>query len=114
METITSFLAVLIGVLLRLAIPIIGTAMLIYFLRKLDSRWQTEAQLQPVPVQNSECWKIKGCSAQEQKNCLAKTSSLPCWQIYRLPNGYLREECLSCKVFIDAPIPALRTEPRRM
>jgi hypothetical protein len=114
METMTSFLAILIGVLLRLAIPIVGTAMLIYFLRKLDARWQTEAQLQPLPVQNSECWKIKGCSAREQKNCLAKTSSLPCWQIYRLPNGYLREECLSCEVFIDAPIPALRTEPRRM
>jgi len=114
METITSFLAILTGVLLRLAIPIVGTAMLIYFLRKLDARWQAEAQLQPLPVQESECWKIKGCSAPEQNNCLAKTSSLPCWQIFRLPNGYLREECLSCTVFIDAPIPALRTEPRRM
>jgi hypothetical protein len=114
METFTTSLAILIGVLLRLAIPIVGTAMLIYFLRKLDARWQTEAQLQPISVQNSECWKIKGCSAQEQKICLAKTSALPCWQIYRLPNGHLREECLSCEVFIDAPIPALSTEPRRM
>jgi len=114
METITAFLAISVGVLLRLAIPIAGTTILIHFLRKLDIRWQTEAQLQPLPIQNPECWKIKGCSAQEQKFCLAKTSSLPCWQIYRLPNGYLREECLSCKVFIDAPIPALRTEPRSM
>jgi hypothetical protein len=114
MEAFTSFLGILAGVFLRLAIPIVGTAILIYFLRKLDVRWQTEAQLQPLPVQNPECWKIKGCSAHEQKNCPARTSSLPCWQVYRLPNGYLREECLSCKIFIDAPIPALRTEPRRM
>lgn len=114
METTTSFLTILAGVFLRLAVPIAGTAILIHFLRKLDVRWQTEAQLQPLPVQNPECWKIKGCSAQDQKICLAKSSSLPCWQLYRLPNGYLREECLSCKVFIDAPIPVLRTEPRRM
>src|SRR5215207_4244166 len=105
METITLFLPILASVLLRLAIPIAGTAILIHFLRKLDVRWQTEAQLQPLSVQNPECWKIKGCSAQEQKNCPARTSSLPCWQVYRLPNGYLREECLSCNVFIDAPIP---------
>ncbi|HLE89985.1 MAG TPA: hypothetical protein VI753_02450 [Anaerolineales bacterium] len=114
METIISFLAILAGVLLRLAIPIAGTAILIHFLRKLDSRWQAAAQLQPLPVQKPECWKIRGCSAKQQKNCIARTSSLPCWQVYRLPNGYLREECISCKVFIDAPIPALRIEPRRM
>jgi len=114
METITSFLMILAGVLLRLAIPIAGTAVLIHFLRKLDVRWQAEAQFQPLAVQNPECWKIKGCSAQEQQKCLARTSSLPCWQVYRLPHGYLREECLSCKVFINAPVPALRTEPRRM
>ena len=114
METINSFLAIVAGVFLRLAIPIAGTAVLIHFLRKLDARWQEEAQLQPLPVQNVECWKVKGCSAQQQKNCLARTSTLPCWQVFRLPNGYLREECLSCKVFIDAPVPALRIEPRRM
>jgi hypothetical protein len=114
METITSFLAILAGVLLRLAIPIVGTSFLIYFLRKLDARWQVEAELRPIPIDKPECWKIKGCLPEEIKNCAASTSSLPCWQVYRLPNGYLREECLSCKVFIDAPIPALRTEPRRM
>ena len=114
MEAIISFLAILAGVFLRLAIPITGTAVLIYFLRKLDARWEAEAQLQPVPVQKLECWKVKGCSAKQQKNCVARTSNLPCWQVFRLQNGYLREECLSCKVFIDAPIPSLKVEPRRM
>ena len=114
METLTSLLAVLTGLLLRLALPIVGTGILIYFLRKLDAHWQTEAQLAPIAIQKVECWKVKGCSPEQQKKCIAVTSSLPCWQAYRLPNGYLREKCLSCEVFVNAPIPTLKTEPRRM
>jgi len=114
METITTFLALCLGLLVRLALPIAVTLVLVYFLRKLDSRWQAESQLQPVPLQKPECWKIKGCPLERQKNCIARTSSLPCWQMFRLPNGYLREECISCKVFIDAPIPATKIESRRM
>jgi hypothetical protein len=114
METLTSFLAILAGVFLRLAIPIVGTSCLIFFLRRLDARWQAAARLQPSPVEKPECWKIKGCSPEQQRNCIAGSSSLPCWQVYRLPNGYLREECISCEVFVNAPVPILRIEPRRM
>lgn len=114
METITSVLAILAGLLLRLAIPIAGTGILIYFLRKLDAHWQAEAQLPPMPAQKVECWKIKGCSPAQMKNCVAASSPLPCWQVYRKPNGYLQEQCTTCQVFIDAPIPELRIEPRRM
>jgi len=114
METFMTFLALLSGVLLRLAIPILGTAVLIYFLRRLDERWRAETSLAPAPIQKLECWKVKGCSANQQKNCAARTSPLPCWQFYRQSSGHLQEECLSCKVFIDAPIPALKIEPRRM
>jgi hypothetical protein len=114
METITSLLAVLTGLLLRLAIPIAGTGILVYLLRKLDAHWQTEAKLPPVSVQKVECWKLKGCLPDHKKDCIATSSSLPCWQLFRQPNGYLREECISCKVFVDAPAPALTIEPRRM
>lgn len=114
METLTSFLAILTGLLLRLAIPIAGTIILVYFLRKLDAHWQAEAQLAPQPAQKIECWKIKGCSPAQQKNCIGAGSHLPCWQAFRQPNGYLQEKCIACDVFINAPIPALRTEPRRM
>lgn len=114
METLTSFLAILVGLLLRLAIPIAGTALLIYFLRKLDANWQAEAQLRPVSVQKAECWKIKGCPPDQQKDCPTAASPLPCWQVFRQPNGYLQDACISCEVFINAPIPALKTEPRRM
>ncbi len=114
METITSILAILAALLLRLAIPIAGTVILIYFLRQLDAHWQKEAQLSPLPVQKAKCWDVKGCSAAQKKLCKAASSPLPCWQVFRQPNGYLQEQCISCKVFIDAPAPALKIEPRRM
>lgn len=114
MEAIPSFLAVLTGFLLRLSIPIAGTIVVVYLLRKLDAQWQVEAQLSPTSAQKAECWEIKDCSPAQRKNCKAIPSSLPCWQVFRQPNGYLQEECISCKVFIDAPIPALQAEPRRM
>jgi hypothetical protein len=114
METITAMLALITGLLLRLAIPIILTILLVFILRKLDARWQADARFTSTQVQRMECWKIKGCPPEQQKNCIAATSHMPCWQVYRLPNGYLHEECLSCRVFIDAPLPTLQIQPRRM
>ena len=114
MDAITSLLFIITGVFLRLALPILGTAILIFLLRKLDAHWQNEAQLAPVCEPKFECWKINGCPPEQQKHCAAASSSLPCWQVNRLPNGYLREKCISCAVFINAPTPTLTIEPRRM
>jgi hypothetical protein len=114
METIISFLYVLTGLLLRLAVPILATVLLVFVLRKLDMQWQAEAELYPRAIDKPECWKTKGCTPQQTENCEAYRSELPCWQVRRLPNGYLHEECLSCQVFTEAPIPTLKTEPRRL
>ena len=114
METVTYFLAVLTGLLLRLAIPIFGTFIVIYFLRKLDAHWQAEAELTPIAIEKVECWKVKGCSEEQRKNCSGATAPLPCWQVQRQPNGYLQEKCITCEVFTNAPIPALKIESRRM
>jgi hypothetical protein len=114
METVTSLLAILTGLLLRLALPIAGTIILVYLLRKLDAHWQAEAELAPAPAEKVECWKIKGCSEEQRKNCIGAGSPLPCWQAYRQPNGYLQEKCISCDVFVNAPIPTFKTEPRRI
>lgn len=105
METTISLLAIITGLLLRLAIPIAVTAIMIYFLRKLDSRWQSEAQF-PVLVEKQKCWEVKNCTPEQIKKCEGGQSPLPCWQVRRLPNGYLRDECISCEVFRKAPIPA--------
>ena len=114
MQTITSILVLIVGLLIRLAIPIALTALLIFFLRKLDARWQAEAELPQLDERTTECWKIKNCPPEQLNNCVAYQATLPCWQVKRLPNGYLREECLSCEIFIEAPMPALKNEPGRI
>ncbi len=114
METITSILIILGGMVLRLAIPILGTLLLIFLLRKLDNRWQAEAEIQSVSMEKPECWKIKGCEPEQVSQSEGASSLLPCWQVYRQPNGYLNEECLSCTVFTEAPVPTLKIEPRRL
>jgi hypothetical protein len=104
-EPITTLLALTLALLARLALPIVITLGLVFFLRKLDARWQEEAQHDVPTIEKPECWKTKGCSPEQRKNCPAFSSPQPCWQVYRQPNGYLNEKCLTCKVFIDAPIP---------
>lgn len=105
METLETMLALLIGIVLRLLLPIGVTAIVVYLLRRLDARWQAEAMEQSQPVVKPECWKVKGCSAERRAGCPAAGSELPCWQVFRKPNGYLREECLTCDVLRQAPIP---------
>ena len=114
METLTTLLALLTGLLVRLAIPIAVTALLIILLRRLDAHWQKEATPPMLAVEKPECWKVKGCRPEQREHCAGAQSPLPCWQAFRLPNGYLREECLTCKVFIEAPAPKLQIEPRRI
>lgn len=114
MDGLIPILYILAGLLLRLAIPIAGTLLVIFVLRKLDAHWRAEAELQTAAVGKPECWKIKGCTPEQVQDCTASRSPLPCWQTNRLPNGYLQEECLSCPVFLEAPIPTLKIEPRRL
>lgn len=107
METITTILAVFTGFALRLAIPIAITALAIYFLGRLDTRWKAEAEtqlLQPV-VEKPKCWKINGCTAEMRATCIGYQSDQPCWQALRKDNGYLQDQCLDCDVFRKAPIP---------
>lgn len=114
MENFVSLLYILVGFLLRLAVPIAATVLVIFILHRLDKRWQSEAKLQPAAIEKPECWKIKGCSPEQRQNCPVVKSPLPCWQVNRLPNGYLNEACLSCSVFIEAPVPTLKIETRSL
>lgn len=109
MESLATFLAFSAGLLIRLALPLLATMMAVYFLRKLDTKWQEEAQdelvLQVEQGARIECWKMKNCSQDQREVCPAYSSIFPCWQIRRQPNGYLLEDCLHCDVFTHAPIP---------
>jgi hypothetical protein len=104
MEWINAFLALSVGLFLRLAFPLAVTILVVALLRHLDARWQTEAAQTPV-VPDTKCWQIKNCPPEQRENCAAANSNQPCWQERRLTNGYLREECLSCEVFEQAPVP---------
>jgi hypothetical protein len=104
MNTVLVFVLAL---LLRIVIPVALTALVIFLLHRLDERWQKEALAVPVNTPRQPCWEINGCSEEKRKHCLASTKpDAPCWQVFRLKNGQLREECLGCKVFRLAPIPA--------
>jgi hypothetical protein len=107
MDNITAIYAVVTGIVIRLAVPIGITAIAILFLRRLDTRWQAEAEeqlLQPV-VEKAKCWEINNCTAEMRANCAGFQSEQPCWQAFREENGYLQERCLGCDVFKEAPVP---------
>ena len=108
MDALYSFLALVTGLILRLGVPILVTVAIVYALHRLDARWQAEAELKArkPPVEKEECWEIKNCPQDRMVNCIAFGSPEPCWQVHRLHNGYLREECLTCVVFRSAPTPA--------
>ncbi len=98
------------GLLLRIGLPIAVTALVIFFLRKMDNRWRVEAKqnlLVPVAGTSQPCWDVKNCSPEQRQKCAAsKQSAVPCWQFYRSEQGILKETCLGCDVFRLAPLPS--------
>jgi len=107
MESLNTFLVLLTGLVIRLALPIAVTVGFIAVLRRLDARWQFEAeQSARQPIEKLKCWQIKNCSPAEREACQVRNAAEPCWQERRLSNGYLAEECLDCDVFVQAPVPA--------
>lgn len=111
MENIYLFATVLLGILLRIGIPVAITAILVYLFTRLDKHWQKEAErsqtvMTPALARNYGCWDINGCSEEAKKRCRAYANpDSPCWQVYRTKNGQLQERCLGCKVFKEAPVP---------
>jgi hypothetical protein len=105
--------ALLLGLLLRYGVPIGITALVVWMLTKLDARWQEQADLRRVArstlgaeVRQVRCWETTECSRDQRENCPAYTEpEVPCWQVFRKRDSRLREECLTCHVFLEAPVP---------
>ena len=102
-----SFVLFLLGTLLRIGIPVAVTILVIVLLRRLDQRWQKQSLALPVVSADVRpCWEVKGCSAEKRKGCPAAAKpDVPCWQTFRSRTGTLREACLDCDVFQQAPVP---------
>jgi len=101
-----TLLVLITGIFVRLIVPLLITALIVFALGKLDARWQAEAEKerQILVKDDMPCWKEQGLSMDEIK-LRAEKDEQPCWQTHRLSNGYLREACLDCDVFLTAPIP---------
>lgn len=113
MDEITAMLIFFAGVLIRIGIPVLLTVALIWAFGKLDARWKREAALHKserpalaLQVRNSGCWQTRGCSEEGRKRCPAYAQpDLPCWQVFRKDDGRLKERCIGCQVFANAPVP---------
>lgn len=97
--------AIIFGLLFRLGIPIALTFILAMFLKWLDKRWQTEAEMERTEVQvlatngqeRRPCWEIHNCPQNLKKNCKAYANpATPCWEVFRT-NGSLKPACRNCK-----------------
>lgn len=75
--SMNAILVVLSGLFLRLVLPVLVTTLAVLALRTLSRHWQAEH---------------------------GGERTMLCWQTHRLPNGYLKDECLDCDVFISAPV----------
>jgi hypothetical protein len=105
MSELNAFLTIVLGLILRIGIPVAVTAAVITLLRRLDKRWQEQARSVPVVAPGGKpCWEVKGCPEERRKACGAVAQArVPCWQFFRSKKGALREDCLGCDVFLQSP-----------
>lgn len=113
MNGLDALAATLVGLLLRLGIPLLVTALIVLWLRRLDAHWQAESRQARVRVLNVDeiarcprCWEVRNCSPERIADCpAAARPDVPCWQAFRGADGRLLEACLNCEVFRNAPVP---------
>ena len=107
--------AIVIGMfLLRLAVPLAVTFLVAYLLRRLDARWEAEAQARPEAIRQLEaaapqkpCWEEKGCSQEQRARCPAcRLTDIPCWLARLRADNRLPDECPNCPRYRGlAPVP---------
>lgn len=109
MDWLTGSLAIVLGILLRIAIPVAVTIILIVAFKRLDERWKEAADNDgrvTVQAKNIGCWEINQCPKELRAKCKAfSNQDKPCWQVFRRENGLLQERCLGCDIFKHAPVP---------
>ncbi len=99
MDTNPTFTILLI-LLSRILIPLVLTALIVYWLHKLDLRWQAEAEKERDLLLNKgiPCWIEQGLSFEESR-LRASAAEQPCWTAHHAPNGHMLEACIECEVY---------------
>lgn len=108
---LNALLAVLAGLALRFGIPLLLTGLAAWGLRRLDRRWQLEAESRRpaalglgAAALEVRCWETMECEVEARESCPAfARPETPCWQVFRETNGFLPRSCLGCDVFLNAP-----------
>jgi hypothetical protein len=111
----TTETAILIALfLLRLGIPLAVTVGVGFLLRRLDRKWENEAQLlseQPGPADprstaapdETPCWLFRNCSQEQRRACAAyRNQNLPCWLARLRVEGRLPSRCTACERYQPA------------
>ena len=106
-------LYMILGLLLRVGVPIGVTLLIGWGLRRLDARWRAEAEAEKASInimlhttiwQQNPCWAAKNCSEEKRKTCPAYNQrEKACWEVNRA-NGSLSKQCQTCKYRKELPI----------
>jgi hypothetical protein len=88
-------------------IPVLVTAILVLWLKQLDSRWKEQALLEgETEAQEPTCSEVMQCPPTRRAHCPAyQRPEVPCWTIFRALDGSLKPACLGCDVFQRTSMP---------
>lgn len=105
-----AWLTVATGLLVRLGVPALLLVGMVWVLRRLDARWQAQANRQnpPAPVgMDPPCWEVRACPPAQRATCAVYGhTEAPCWQQKRDADGNLPARCLACELFAAVPAPS--------
>ncbi len=99
---------VLLGFLVRIAVPIAITLALGYWLEKKLSPAEEKdevAQVKRSTVKNPKiiqlhCWDLKRCPSTQRAACAAcQHPDLPCWLALQVAGEEVREQCFTCALY---------------
>jgi hypothetical protein len=99
---------------LRLGVPILISIVIGYLLRRLDDRWEAEAQQEAIQrkkltAARKACWEEKGCSEERRARCPAsRVTDIPCWLARMRAENRLPALCTSCPRYTDKTTTATR------
>lgn len=121
MNVLIELIAVIVLSVLRLGVPIAVTIGIVWGLRRLDGRWQADAQarhasrvvaeglvapedvISPMAAERP-CWSENGCPPEKKRLCAAcSATDIPCWMARLRADGKLPARCYGCARFKTRP-----------